>query len=485
MSQPVRVCFFGTHPTQFNGYSRVVYELSRAVARRNARPGQSNTRIALHVFGFQRFNKAPPGHRQDMPSEVDVYDAASHSAPGTEGFGFEQVRAYVERIRPDVVVVLNDLIVVTNVLRGLEQASNRKQFRVIIYADQVYLCQRKELLENVNRAADAAIAFTPAWRACLEWQGLKVPCGVLEHGFNPRTCFPIPRRLVRRFYGIAESDFLVLNLNRNQPRKRWDTCLQAFAEVVARRPTAPIRLVIATDTKGAWDLVELYQRELKKRGVSVEAGMARLITPGHPQVMSDEDVTVLYNLADVGINTCDGEGWGLCNFEQAAIGIPQVVPRIGGFAHFFDDDIATLIDPITTVYVDSGRDGVGGEAQLTLSDDYADAILKYYDDPALRDRHGHAARERILSRFSWDRIADDFAAVVAPAQSSAEDALPSSVPSDDDDVEAVDLGALRSEASVVPPLEEPAAVQANKTMADELCELQARIVELQAKMAVT
>ena len=189
---PVRVCFFGTHPTQFNGYSRVVYELSRAVARRNAR-AQGAHGIALHVFGFQRFNSAPKGHRDDVPAEVDVHDAASKSPPGTEGFGFEQVRAYVERLRPDVVVVLNDLIVVSNVLKGLEQASNRRQFRVIVYADQVYLCQRQDLLANVNRAADTAIAFTPAWKACLEWQGLTLPCGVLEHGFNPRTCYPIPR----------------------------------------------------------------------------------------------------------------------------------------------------------------------------------------------------------------------------------------------------------------------------------------------------
>jgi len=30
-----------------------------------------------------------------------------------------------------------------------------------------------------------------------------------------------------------------------------------------------------------------------------------------------------YIIADIGINTCDGEGFGLCNFEQAGIGIPS------------------------------------------------------------------------------------------------------------------------------------------------------------------
>jgi hypothetical protein len=45
----------------------------------------------------------------------------------------------------------------------------------------------------------------------------------------------------------------------------------------------------------------------------------------------DEDINMFYNAADVGINTADGEGSGLCNFEQMGVGVPQVVPDIGGF----------------------------------------------------------------------------------------------------------------------------------------------------------
>lgn len=37
------------------------------------------------------------------------------------------------------------------------------------------------------------------------------------------------------------------------------------------------------------------------------------------QRMSDFDVNVLYNVADVGINSADGEGFGLCNFEQGCL----------------------------------------------------------------------------------------------------------------------------------------------------------------------
>lgn len=418
---PTRLVVFGTHPKQFNGYSKVVYEIAKEV-------GARHKDIELHIFGFQHFHNHPH-HRNDVPASVTVFDAFAAEEPKQAGFGASVAKAYVERIRPDVCVVFNDLMVLTSILNELKDASNRREFKVIAYIDQVYLCQRKDLLELVNQQADAAIAFTPKWRECILWQGLRLPCSVLPHGLNPRTYFPVPRKLARRFYGLPESDFLVLNLNRNQPRKRWDTCLQAFAEVVARLPDAPIKLVVGTELTGAWNLKDVFERELRKRGVPVEKGMQRLVVPGHPQMLTDDETNVLYNVADIGINTCDGEGFGLCNFEQAAIGIPQIVPRVGGFMHTLDDACATLVDPVMTIYSDSSRDGVGGEAELTPPGPYADAIIAYYLDPALRARHGAAARAAILQRFMWSDVADTFRDIVAAARADAAPPLPSPSPS--------------------------------------------------------
>jgi glycosyltransferase involved in cell wall biosynthesis len=459
-----RIAFFGTHPKQFNGYSKVVYELSKAfVALGAQRPEYA--RDELHVFGFQNFFNHP-GHRTDTPFEVVLHDAHSNETPKAQGFGFSHARAYVERVRPDVCVVFNDLMVLTNILGELQQASNRADFKVVAYIDQVYLSQRRDLLELVDRHADAAIAFTPEWRECIVWQGLRLPCHVLVHGFNAATYFPIPRKLVRGFFGVSEDDFLVLNLNRNQPRKRWDTCMQAFAEVVARRPQANIKLVIATETKGAWDLMELLLRELRKRGFdearSRELAAARVVVPGHPQMLTDAETNVLYNLADIGINTCDGEGFGLCNFEQAAIGIPQVVPRIGGFRHFFDDGCALMVDPVTSIYVDATRDSVGGEAELSRSSDFADAILRYYDSPALRAAHGAAARQRITESFTWARVASDFVGIVdavCPPRAAAAVAAPAPPPSAGSPPLATDVDALQSLLELRAPPSAAAAPQ--------------------------
>lgn len=509
---PLRIAIFGTHPKQFNGYSKVVYELCKALIKRQElgtselavdgpSPSAGAVRpLQLHVFGFQHFYNHP-GHRTDLPPQLEVYDPASNENPRQAGFGVPQVKEYVERIKPHVCVVFNDLVVLTSVLNELKDAPNRADFKIIAYIDQVYLCQRRDLLEFVNQNADAAMIFTPEWLECIKWQGLRIPAYVLVHGMNTDTYFPVPKKVARAYFGFSEDDFIVLNLNRNQPRKRWDTCMQAFAEVVAKRPDAPIKMVIGTELKGAWDLIELYQRELKKRGVDVAKGLERLIIPGHAQMLTDEETNLLYNTADIGINTCDGEGFGLCNFEQAALGIPQVVPRLGGFLHFFDDSMASLIDPITSLYVDASRDSIGGEAQITPWAPYAEAIIKYHDNLPLRVKHGAAARKSILARFPWSTVATTFERiinkVVPPVAQTPAAVTPAAAAKielkDDEVVDTVPASASFGDAArllgdepqmspvqaVTAPTPEDAVTQKlTSAELDELRQLQARISQL-------
>ena len=49
MTQKRKVLLCGTHPQQFNGYSKVVFELSRELCKFED--------IQLYVYGFQIFMK--------------------------------------------------------------------------------------------------------------------------------------------------------------------------------------------------------------------------------------------------------------------------------------------------------------------------------------------------------------------------------------------------------------------------------------------
>jgi glycosyltransferase involved in cell wall biosynthesis len=128
----------------------------------------------------------------------------------------------------------------------------------------------------------------------------------------------------------------------------------------------------------------------------------------NPQQLSDKDINVLYNACDIGLNTCEGEGWGLCQSEHAAVGCPQVAPRIGGMQEFLNDDNSIPIHAKWRYYIDKQRDGIGGIAEIADTTEYADAIWKYYNDTALMERHGKESRRQILTHFRWETVVNHF-----------------------------------------------------------------------------
>ena len=406
----MKVCICATYHAQYNGYAKVAYELSRRLAGKDG--------VSLTYFGFQNFHPAGGKHKRELPASVTVYDAAAHEEPKKKGFGIENVKTFFTENEFDVVVIYNDMIIINAFLEEFKKVPERR-FKVVAYIDQVYLYQKRHFIDAVNSGCDAALAFTPAWKDCLVEQGVTVPITDLRHGIDTTTYFPVPKTLARKYFGLSPDDFIVMNLNRNQPRKRWDICIKAFAEAVARARDAPagkpLKLLIATSLSGAWNLLEIYERELKKRGISMEEGQKHLIVIDAPQRLPDGDINILMNCADAGINTCDGEGFGLCQFEQASLGVPQIVPRLGGFADFFDDKSAYMCDPVLNYYVDSCRDGVGGEAQVCDYSDFTSGILAFYQSPETLGAFGARARARITESgdYCWDNLASKLHAFLA------------------------------------------------------------------------
>lgn len=404
----VRLLLFGTHPQQYNGYSKVVHQLCKHLADQHAD-------LQLFVFGFQKSGEATP--TRELPRSVHVHDpfrieketaGVARAATSLVGFGLDQIDDHVRLVSPDVCLVYNDPAVTREVVDRLRTVPDRR-FKIVVYIDLVYPRINMSHIEYLDKSADLVVAFTPGWQQELAAAGLRAPTRSLPHGIDTSTVFPMDRAAARAHFGICEGDFVVLNLNRNQPRKRWDICMKALAELVSRRPQAPIRLLVATEvqSKVGWNLLELYHHELKKRGVDVIEGQKHLIVLDGAQRLSDRDINILYNCADVGINTCDGEGFGLCNFEHAAVGVPQIVPRLGGFTAYLDDTCCTFVEPRMAYYVDAWRDSVGGEALMCDYADFALAIERYFDDRSLAREHGARARRRILEAFQWGAIADE------------------------------------------------------------------------------
>ena len=389
-----KVILCGTHPAQYNGYSKVMFELSKYLAE--------CPDIKLHIFGFQNFYDSNE-HKAErsLPFDVDVYDVYANEDPKNKGFGEKIVVDYIQNIDPDIVIIYNDLVVINSLIEQIKHIQNRK-FKLIPYIDIVYKNEKNALIKNIDKLCDGGIMFTKYWEDVIKYQGFTKKTYILEHGFNKDNFYPVPKKLCRKFFKIKDSDFVIVNLNRNQPRKRWDICLMSYIKFVSKHIGEPIRLLIATSMHGGWDLSDLIVSECRKYDIEIEDLKKHLIILQNPQQISDFDINIMYNVGDIGLNTCDGEGFGLCNFEQAGVGVPQIVPNIGGFKDFFiKGKNSILIDPKWTYYCDHSRDFVAGEAEVCEVDDYVNALEFYYTHKQIIMTHGEAARANILTNYSW------------------------------------------------------------------------------------
>jgi len=395
-----KLLLVSTHCHQFTGYSKVSYGIIQQLAKLPW--------ISVTHFGFQKqaASNIQPGYRV-YPSSVNVIDAADLENPREQGFGFKALPAVINTIKPHVVLIYNDMSVVTNFISEFDKSGVKKNFQFWVYCDQVYNTQLKGFLDVLNLRAERIFAFTPFWKQCLKDQGINRPIDVLLHGFDKEMFNRIDNKEIRKQLNIPADAFVYLNMNRNQPRKRYDILIMAFVELIVKYPTKPLYLLCVCDKgdKGGWWIFELYQRELALRNVPASAFSQRLMLTSTDMIFSDDQVNAFYNSADAGVNSADGEGWGLCNFEQMGIGIPQVVPNIGGFKEFCNSSNSVVVEPRVRYYHPTVFSPVGGEATAMDPRDLCLGMEEYVLDSEKLKQHGEEAKKTVLT-YTWERAVE-------------------------------------------------------------------------------
>ena len=390
----------GTHAHQTTGYSKVTYNIVQELDKLGE--------FDLYHFAFQAFMESPPNYRP-YPPNVKVHNTVatekSGTAPAESGFGFSQLAGYIRQVKPDIVMIYNDAGVICNFLEKLKEgltAEERASYKMLIYLDQVYITQRPEFLQRIDQDAHAYVAFTQYWKDILISQGIKKPISILRHGFDSHVFYPLEKAPLRKKHGIPENVFLFLNLNRNTPRKRYDIVVQAFANLVVRNPTRPLALLCVCDKgeHGGFPLQEIYIRELQRLNVPLQMHAQKLMISSNPLTYTDELINELYNLSDVGITAAEGEGFGLCQFEAMGVGIPQVVPNVGGFRDFCTKTNCMVVEPSFRLHLATSQSSVGGIGEYVTPLDLAKAAEEYVFDSELVKKHGAAARETVV-QYTW------------------------------------------------------------------------------------
>lgn len=348
----MRFVLVSTHVDQTTGYSKVSYALLKQLAT------LSPTVKTFH-FGFQRHPSRASVRK--VPEGIKSYDAAANEDPKEEGFGFNKIHEYLEMVNPDVVMIYNDPVTICRFIESMKYEPGRSPYRLWVYLDQVYQGIAPQLVDIIRRCAERVYCFTTSWKRTFLEYGPAPDVRVLEHAVDPTMFSSLPadaRHSIRKSVNLPNDAVLLLNANRNSQRKRLDLTIQGFVRALARNPK--LHLMVATNLNpqsGAYyDVQRIYLEELRLRGLEAFecARNLILVDTSAPNLIDDSGVNDMYNLADIGINTSDGEGFGLCQLEHLYTGAPQVVTGLESYRAFMDETVAAFVPSSGRAYFAGG-----------------------------------------------------------------------------------------------------------------------------------
>ncbi|MGA0568101.1 glycosyltransferase [Rathayibacter sp. KR2-224] len=204
-----------------------------------------------------------------------------------------------------------------------------------------------------------------------------IPCGVDPKAFSAKG--PKAPKAAR---------LRILSVGRLVPRKGVDIVIDALARLVKNGVDA--ELVVLGSSGGASEADPEVARLADSAKASGVADRVRF--------MGQVDQTELprwYRSADVVVCTPWYEPFGIVPLEAMACGVPVVAAAVGGLRDtVVDEGTGLLVPPF--------------DADATAS-----AIERLLTDPETRTEYGRAGRERVRTRYTWERVAADTADLYA------------------------------------------------------------------------
>ncbi len=331
----------------------------------------------MHVLGIDNKSESNSDkgfvlHKNSFP--MDVYAE-------------NDIMEVVKTIEPDVVILYHDPWVINRFLQPVKKINPFiKLIGYIPFDGDVMNLKLSDPVQQLDKIVLFSSYGTSVIKKAYAGSGsflsaLLSKIKIIPHGVEQKLFYPVTgsvknyqaNRLASRKMLFPDQPemwegFWCLNSCKNEIRKRIDLTLKGFAKFATGKPPQ-VKLFLNMGYGDRWVNIkkQAYDLGIADRLIFMYDKMR------HPD-LSIEDLNLVYNACDVGINTSMGEGWGLVSYEHAMTGAPQIVPAHSACKEIWED--AALLLPSKKILYNSGCT----EGGLVDPDDIANALEILYSN---------------------------------------------------------------------------------------------------------
>ena len=390
----MKIFFMCTHPNQGTGYARVANKITNYLADL---PG-----VEVVYYAFQNY----PGQAIEdrfIDPRIKFYDALTIDSESPKGFGDKGIVPVVIEEKPDVLFLYNDLPVSVSILDMIpvEHMPSTKY----VYLDIVYPWERLAYYESLkSHNIDCIWVFLNCWKKHLvEDLGFdETRVEVLPHGVDFERFTELDPIECRQRVGFDADDYVVVNMNRNSYRKQWCVTIKAFLhflKVQDMNPKIKLYCGCQVETSDGYNIPELIHTECVRNGMDTVTVMNNhiFINP-KPLHLSESGINDIYNVGDVGMNTCCGEGFGLTTIEHAYFNKPQIVSGVPALIETLGE-VAYVVNPALWTTVSSFEAHSGDIAHF----DYMD-FATYLGICFATRYQPFESQVHIKKNYSWEKV---------------------------------------------------------------------------------
>lgn len=414
MNDKKKILWFSDSPTCVTGFGNVARNLLKEIFADNK---YQLTVIGINYSGEPFDQEEYPYLKPDKNSSLDGLWPAMHQG---DVYGLVKLIEFIKRGNYDVVFMLQDPFIIKAVMPTIQKLVDElaKKPKFIFYFP-IDCTPKKDWIDEAIKLVDYPVTYTEFAKRELEAIAPIPGLRVIYHGTDTKTFFPIvgqARMAIRAmlFPGMPQDCFLVLNVNRNQPRKDINRTFAAFAKFHKKQPNSFLFIHAQVNDVGG-NLTEIAEAHGLIAGKDWSYPDPNVFN--NVKGVPAEIVNQLYAASDLVVSSTLGEGWGLSLTEAMACKKPMLFPRHTSIEEIIgaNEERGTFIrcgGPDHTIAL--GQQDNGRVRPMVHVDDFADKMLNISRYPAKYAKKAEAAYEW-AQKHTWKAKAEEWKAVFEEA----------------------------------------------------------------------